>query len=62
MGTIEPESLNALEDSEWKEYEFAVIGEDVLKAVKKIDITSVTCTKCYEKYITCKYRAICSIL
>ena len=45
LGTIEPESLNALEDSEWEELEFAVdsgatetaIGEDVLKAVKKIE-------------------------
>ena len=45
LGTIEPESLNALEDSEWEELEFAVdsgatetvIGEDVLKAVRKIE-------------------------
>ena len=45
LGTIEPEGLNALEDSEWEELEFAVdsgatetvIGEDALKAVKKIE-------------------------
>ena len=45
MGTVEPEGLNALEDAEWEEVEFAVdsgatetvIGEDVLKSVTKIE-------------------------
>ena len=45
LGTVEPEGLNALEDAEWEEVEFAVdsgatetvIGEDVLKSVTKIE-------------------------
>ena len=45
LGTIDPERINALEDPEWEEVEFAVdsgatetvIGENTLKSVKLLE-------------------------